>query len=418
MVSRLARLRFVVLLSFLGCAGAPACSPAPAASVSATAPVVAKPAVSVTADASVPEVPRPNPWPYQTPVVVRGEKGMVTTDNAIATNVGRDVLAAGGNAADAAVATAFALAVAYPTAGNIGGGGFAVTRMGGELRALDFRETAPAAATRDMYLSGDGKPKPEARDGIKSAGVPGSVAGLWELHRTLGSKKLTWAQLLAPAIKLAEEGFVVDEAFLSTLEVAGKRLGKHPVSAALFLPGGAPPRDRRNSVAAILRKRWRDRVRGKRAVVSGARPTGRAETEVPINRSRQQPFGASAPTSPVGACPSPRALRRCEGCDDGMLDALVARTSVGRSGVMGTGTTNGDGQTDDEPALTRVENFLDCVETTRERTRRVRLIAAAVGALVAAVAFLTSVDAVHPGAARFTASAGAAVASFFVGHQR
>jgi hypothetical protein len=101
-----------------------------------------------------------------------------------------------------------------------------------------------------------------------------------------------------------------------------------------------------------------------------------------------------------------------------MLDALVARTSVGRSGVMGTGTTNGDGQTDDEPALTRVENFLDCVETTRERTRRVRLIAAAVGALVAAVAFLTSVDAVHPGAARFTASAGAAVASFFVGHQR
>jgi gamma-glutamyltranspeptidase/glutathione hydrolase len=180
-------------------------------------------------------------WPYQAPVVVRGANGMVVSDNSIASNVGRDVLASGGNAADAAVAVAFALAVAYPTAGNIGGGGFAVTRIRGEVRALDFRETAPAAATRDMYLSPDGKPKPEAREGIKSAGVPGSVAGLWELHRTLGSKKKTWKELLAPAIKLAREGFVVDEAYLSTLEVGAKRLGKHPVSAALFLPGGKPP---------------------------------------------------------------------------------------------------------------------------------------------------------------------------------
>lgn len=180
-------------------------------------------------------------WPYQTPVVVRGAKGMVVSDNAIASNVGRDILASGGNAADAAVAVAFALAVAYPTAGNIGGGGFAVTRIRGEVRALDFRETAPASATRDMYLSPDGKPKPDAREGIKSAGVPGSVAGLWELHRTLGSKKKTWKELLAPAIKLAREGFVVDEAYLSTLEVGAKRLEKHPASAALFLPGGKLP---------------------------------------------------------------------------------------------------------------------------------------------------------------------------------
>jgi gamma-glutamyltranspeptidase/glutathione hydrolase len=180
-------------------------------------------------------------WPYQKPVVVRGAQGMVVSDNAIASNVGRDVLASGGNAADAAVAVAFALAVAYPTAGNIGGGGFAVTRIRGEVRALDFRETAPAAATRDMYLSPDGKPKPEAREGIKSAGVPGSVAGLWELHRTLGSKKKTWKELLAPAIKLARDGFVVDEAYLSTLEVGAKRLEKHPASAALFLPGGKLP---------------------------------------------------------------------------------------------------------------------------------------------------------------------------------
>jgi gamma-glutamyltranspeptidase/glutathione hydrolase len=91
-----------------------------------------------------------------------------------------------------------------------------------------------------MFLNADGKPKPEASDGIKSVGVPGSVAGLWELHRTLGSKKKTWAELLAPAIKLAEEGIVVDDGFAFTLEGAGKRLKAHPTSAALFFPGGAP----------------------------------------------------------------------------------------------------------------------------------------------------------------------------------
>ncbi|MDF2697147.1 MAG: Gamma-glutamyltranspeptidase [Labilithrix sp.] len=230
----------LVVLVAAGCAGSPAPSPPPASTVAAPA---SAPVLAVAADASAPgdAGPKAEPWPYQTPVVVRGTAGMVVSDNAIATNVGRDVLASGGNAADAAVATAFALAVAYPTAGNIGGGGFAVTRMRGEVRALDFRETAPAAATRDMYLAPDGKPKPEAREGIKSVGVPGSVAGLWELHRTLGSKKKTWKELLAPAIKLAREGFVVDEGFLSTLEIGGKRLEKHPVSAALFLPGGKPP---------------------------------------------------------------------------------------------------------------------------------------------------------------------------------
>lgn len=166
---------------------------------------------------------------------------MVVSDNALATEVGRDVLASGGNAADAAVALAFALAVTYPTAGNIGGGGFAVTRMHGEVNSLDFRETAPGAATRDMYLNTDGTPKPEAREGIKSVGVPGSVSGLWELYQKLGSKKKTWKELLAPAIKFAREGFVVDDGFLATFERAGKRLKKHPVSAALFFPQGELP---------------------------------------------------------------------------------------------------------------------------------------------------------------------------------
>ena len=235
-------LKLSALLSLclvVACAGAPAPSPpAPPPATASAAPVAD---AMIDAGAASDAGPVRGVWPYTTPVTVRSEKGMVVTDNSVASNVGRDVLAAGGNAADSAVATAFALAVAYPTAGNIGGGGFAVTRMKGQVRALDFRETAPAAATRDMYLSPDGKPKPEAREGIKSVGVPGSVAGLWELHQKLGSKKKTWAELLAPAIALAENGFPVDDAFLSTLEVAGKRMLKHPVSAALFFPNGAPP---------------------------------------------------------------------------------------------------------------------------------------------------------------------------------
>jgi gamma-glutamyltranspeptidase / glutathione hydrolase len=249
---------FALLSVFAACAGAPATpppSPTPLAE-----PATAKSAPDATlsvADAGSDASPKAA-WPYATPVVVRSAKGMVVTDNAIATKVGAAILAAGGNAADAAVATAFALAVAYPTAGNIGGGGFAVTRMHGEVRALDFRETAPAAATRDMYLSADGKPKPEAREGIKSVGVPGSVAGLWELHQKLGSKKKTWAELLAPAIALAESGFTVEEGFLSTLESAGKRLQKHPVSAALFYPNGAAPAKgatfKNPELAAVLKR--------------------------------------------------------------------------------------------------------------------------------------------------------------------
>lgn len=161
---------------------------------------------------------------------------MVASDTTIATKVGVDTLAAGGNAVDASVALAFALAVVYPMAGNLGGGGFAVTRMGGETRALDFRETAPAASTRDMYAG----IKTGSQEGYKASGVPGSVAGLYELYTKLGSKKKTWAELIAPAIKLAEEGFVVDEGFAGSFEMVGERLKKHPTSAGLFFPGGQP----------------------------------------------------------------------------------------------------------------------------------------------------------------------------------
>ncbi len=251
----------LVVALFAACAGdPPRPMPMPSSPVSASTghELPAAPPVVAAIDAGAVAAPARGAWPYTQPVVVRSAKGMVVSDNAISSNVGRDVLAAGGNAADAAVATAFALAVAYPTAGNIGGGGFAVTRMHGEVRALDFRETAPASATRDMYLDADGKPKAEAREGIKSVGVPGSVAGLWELHQKLGSKKLTWAQLLAPAIALAENGFVIDEGFASTLEMAGKRLQKHPVSAALFYAGGSAPAKgstfKNPELAAVLKR--------------------------------------------------------------------------------------------------------------------------------------------------------------------
>jgi gamma-glutamyltranspeptidase/glutathione hydrolase len=166
---------------------------------------------------------------------------MVVTDCAIATKVGVDVLATGGNAVDAAVATAFALAVAFPTAGNVGGGGFLVARVGRKPYALDFRETAPGAATRDMYLGPDGKPTRDSRDGWRSVGVPGSVAGLWEAWHALGSKSKTWAELLAPAIDLADRGFAVDAPFAEGIRYLQQRLAKYPASAALFLPNGAPP---------------------------------------------------------------------------------------------------------------------------------------------------------------------------------
>jgi gamma-glutamyltranspeptidase/glutathione hydrolase len=247
--------RLALLLVVAGCAGSPAPAPPPPPPAPTPVASIAPPVASAAVDAGPPAPV----WPYATPVVVKSSHGMVVSDNAIASKVGRDVLASGGNAVDAAVALAFALAVAYPTAGNIGGGGFAVTRIHGEVKALDFRETAPMGASRDMYLDKDGKPKPEAREGIKSVGVPGSVAGLWELHRTLGSKKKTWAELLAPAIALAEDGFAVDDAFLSTLEgQAGQRMKKHAVSSALFYPGGNPPAKgstfKNPELAAVLRR--------------------------------------------------------------------------------------------------------------------------------------------------------------------
>ena len=172
---------------------------------------------------------------------VQAENGMVVTTDAYASQVGVDVLREGGNAVDAAIAVQFALAVVNPEAGNIGGGGFMVARMAdGETSALDFREVAPGAATRDMYLDEDGDPTNASVVGHLAVGVPGTVAGMWAAHERYGT--LEWARLLEPAIELAA-GFEVTERFLGSLgpgKVAD--LQQFPTTVAQFLPReGQPP---------------------------------------------------------------------------------------------------------------------------------------------------------------------------------
>src|SRR5258708_31654105 len=182
---------------------------------------------------------------------VAGGGGAVASGHTLATAAGLAALREGGNAVDAAVATALALAVVYPEAGNLGGGGFAVVRMAapggqrgepGELRALDFREVAPAAARRDMYLDAGGRPRAEASTvGPFAAGVPGSPGGLYELHHALG--RLPWPRVVAPAIRLARDGFLVDAHLHEVLSENSHRrlLSRFPESAAVWLPGGRPP---------------------------------------------------------------------------------------------------------------------------------------------------------------------------------
>jgi len=182
---------------------------------------------------------------------------MVATDAPLATHVGATVLRNGGNAVDAAIATAFALAVALPAAGNLGGGGFLVVHMGdGREAALDFRETAPGAATRDMYIGANGHADERSITGQLAAGVPGSVAGLWEAHERFGSRP--WAELIAPAIALADQGIVVDSDFASAIRFDSARLARFPASAALYLPHGRVPRPgehwRNPDLAAVLRR--------------------------------------------------------------------------------------------------------------------------------------------------------------------
>ncbi|MGH7150270.1 MAG: gamma-glutamyltransferase [Planctomycetota bacterium] len=172
----------------------------------------------------------------------RGERSMVVAEHPIAARVGLEVLRKGGNAADAAIATAFALAVVYPQAGNIGGGGFLLWRgADGKATSFDFREKAPLAAKPDMYLDEKGEVRKDASVlGPLAAGIPGSVAGLCFARERLGTKPL--AELIAPAIELAEKGFPVDPHLADDLAERRKRLERSPDAAAIFLPGGKVPK--------------------------------------------------------------------------------------------------------------------------------------------------------------------------------
>ncbi len=165
--------------------------------------------------------------------------GLVTSESAIASRVGENVLRRGGNAVDAAVATAFALAVTHPTAGNIGGGGFlVVANPDGSATTFDFRERAPSGATETMFAP-DGKYDARRHHGSAfSVGVPGSVAGLFLAHQRLG--RLDWAELVEPAVNLARDGFEISAALAASLEAALPRLRPYAASLRQFSRDGAP----------------------------------------------------------------------------------------------------------------------------------------------------------------------------------
>ena len=190
---------------------------------------------------------------------VEGGRGMVVTANARATEVGVKVLEAGGNAVDAAVAIGYALAVVDPCCGNIGGGGFMTLRLAdGREIFLDFRETAPASASRDMYLDDTGNVlKDESLTGWRASGVPGTVAGLDHALARFGT--MPRAEVMAPAIGLARDGFVLARADTDILERGTSRLGRDPEAARIFLSGegrALKPGDRlvQPDLAATLEK--------------------------------------------------------------------------------------------------------------------------------------------------------------------
>ncbi len=173
---------------------------------------------------------------------VEAQHGMVTSASALASQVGADVLKRGGNAADAAVATGLALAVAYPRAGNIGGGGFALLRLAdGQVTSIDFRETAPSAATRDLFLDAQGNVVPgRSTVGHLASGVPGTVAGLNLLYTKYGSRHLTWVQLVEPARQLAEKGYAVTPALARDMRASSGLLSRFPETRRIFLRDGRP----------------------------------------------------------------------------------------------------------------------------------------------------------------------------------
>jgi gamma-glutamyltranspeptidase / glutathione hydrolase len=177
------------------------------------------------------------------PAPLHAKHGVIASTSPIASRIGVDILKRGGNAVDAAVAVALALAVVWPSAGNIGGGGFMMVRKSnGDVEAIDYRERAPLAATRDMYLDANHNIVKDASTiGYKAVGVPGTIAGLVLAHKRHG--KLKWSELVEPARKLAAGGFTVSYHFARSLRGQKNRekLEQFPVSKQIFLRDGKLP---------------------------------------------------------------------------------------------------------------------------------------------------------------------------------
>jgi gamma-glutamyltranspeptidase/glutathione hydrolase len=183
----------------------------------------------------------PATWPFRAGAKAPfAPHGMVSSNEARASAAGVEIMKRGGNAVDAAVAVGFALAVTYPEAGNLGGGGYMVIRMAdGRTAALDYREVAPLAATRNMYIDSAGKLTDKSLVGHLASGVPGAVAGLVAAQKRFGV--LSLAEVMAPAIRLADEGFEVDSALAHSFTRDAELIGKF-AGGTVFLPGGSPLR--------------------------------------------------------------------------------------------------------------------------------------------------------------------------------
>lgn len=194
---------------------------------------------------------------------VIAENGMVSAQDAIAAAVGRDILARGGNAIDAAVATGFALAVTHPQAGNLGGGGFMMVALNGadDVIAIDFREMAPAAATRDMYLDENGEvDNKRAQYSHLSSGVPGTVMGLLDALETYGT--MSRRQVIGPAIRLAARGFPVSYGLAASLDDSKESLSADPSTLDYFFVNGHAPKPgsilKQDDLAQTLRRIVKD----------------------------------------------------------------------------------------------------------------------------------------------------------------
>ncbi|MFA7438478.1 gamma-glutamyltransferase [Castellaniella sp.] len=259
MLNPIARSALLALLLSGACAWPPAIAAQAGPALAVTAAEAQTQAVAVTATAVTRAAAAAYDDGYDIFHPVVASHAMVASESAPATQVGLQILQAGGNAVDAAVATAFALAVVQPWAGNLGGGGFMVVHdaAGGQNHAVDFRETAPLAAGPATYVDAQGQVIPgRSLHGPLAAGVPGTVAGLALAHRQWGS--LPWARLIEPAIQWAEQGMVVSPTLADALQRNRDTMGPWPATRAIFWRAGQPLRAGERLVQADLAQslRW------------------------------------------------------------------------------------------------------------------------------------------------------------------